>query len=180
MNLFSKTSMKVLFFLLERPSSKFYGREISRKTKTSIGAANSALNMLSKERILNKEKKGRLHFYSANMKNPLVKQFKVLINIMKIDDLICRISGISERIMLFGSCAEGTNTQDSDIDLFVLSRNKTSVSAIIREFQRKFGMEVQAIIVEPKQLADFRRGNEHIYEQISSGIRLWDGNELRV
>jgi predicted nucleotidyltransferase len=178
MNLFSKTSMKVLFFLLERPSAKLYEREMARKTGASIGAVNGILKLLVKEKMLMKEKKGRLYFYEVNMRNPIGRQVKVLINVMKLEDLVDEISPVAATVTLFGSCAEGTNTQDSDIDLFVLSRDKSRISEAIRRFQRKIGIEIQAIIIEPRELADFRKGNEHIYEQIDSGIRLWDANEL--
>ena len=178
MNLFSKMNMGLLFFLLERPASKLYEREISRKTGVSIGAVNQALKIFVRESILSREKKGRLNLYEVNMKNPLVRELKVLFNILKVKGLVDDIKEESKKVILFGSCSRGNNTEGSDMDIFVLAKDKKAVSASIRKFQEKTSEKLQAVIVEPARLADFKKKNRYFYEQINIGIKLWDENEL--
>jgi len=176
MNLFSKVNMKVLAFLADRPESRFYGRELAKKTGISIGAANGALNLLSKENLLSMEKRGALHFYSANIRNPVVRQFKALMNVMKLEDMVKDISTVSEKVMLFGSCATGTNRRSSDMDVYVLTREKRKADELLRKHQAASETKIQAIILETEKLAEFKRRNSHLYDQINSGIILWDAN----
>jgi predicted nucleotidyltransferase len=43
---------------------------------------------------------------------------------MEINTLIQRLKETSSRIILFGSCATGEDTADSDIDIFIETQNK--------------------------------------------------------
>jgi predicted nucleotidyltransferase len=176
MNLVSKANMKVLEFLAANPESKFYGREIAKKTGISVGAINGALNSLFKEGLLDKEKRGALHFYSVNMKSPVMRQFKVLLNVINVNGLVDEISEFSEKAMLFGSCANGTNRGNSDIDIFIVTREKGKIAELVRKHQSAIGTKIQSLVLEPRDIARFKRDNIHLYDQINNGILLWDTN----
>ncbi len=180
MNFPSKTEIEILSFLIDRPGSKFYEKEISGKTGVSAGAANQALRLFTGEMLLKKEKKGRLNFYEANMRNPMVRQMKVLLNIMKIYGLVKQIRRKTEKIVLFGSCSTGLNTEGSDIDLFIVARDRGAVARALGRFQPNLPAKMNATVVEPDKLGEFKAGNRLLYSQINNGIKLWDANELRV
>jgi predicted nucleotidyltransferase len=74
-------------------------------------------------------------FYSANMSNPEIKEFKVYINVLELNPLIQKIKDHSDKIILYGSCAEGTDAEKSDIDLFILTGEKEKVMNEIRKFK---------------------------------------------
>jgi predicted nucleotidyltransferase len=180
MNLFSKTEMKILFSILDGMESEIYEREISRKVGVSIGAVNQALKAFTELKILGVKKKGRMNLYTANMWNPLVRQLKVLFNVMKIYDFLGEMREKTQKIVLFGSASEGMNTRKSDIDLFVITKHKDKVLTSVRRLEAELDTRIDAVIAEPDRIADFKRENKELYEQISCGIKLWDENELRV
>ncbi|MFH7873640.1 MAG: nucleotidyltransferase domain-containing protein [Candidatus Aenigmatarchaeota archaeon] len=71
------------------------------------------------------------------MKNPVVRQFKILYNIWKLREIIDEIKHISKKIILFGSCTGGTDVKESDIDLLIITEEKRSVKESISEFNKK-------------------------------------------
>lgn len=179
MNLFSKTGMKLLEFLLENPMRDLYEREISKGSGVSIGATNEILKIFAGLSIVKRERKGKMYFYRVDMENPITRQFKVLFNILELHDFVEKTKSLATKIILFGSCAEGVNTEDSDMDIFMLAKDKKTVSARIREV-REHGKRVSPIIIETGQLAAFKKENAPLYEKIKNGIVLWDRNGLQV
>lgn len=173
MNKFSKKSLELLAFLVRRPLTKMYGREIARSVNMSVGGVNQILRSLAKENMLNVEKKGKMVFYTVNMENPEIKQFKILLNISELSPLINKIKRDSERIILYGSCAEGTDTEKSDVDLFVLTEKKDAVKEKIRLF--KTSRKIVPIIVDRSEFTKMKEKDKAFYEQIVSGKELWRG-----
>jgi predicted nucleotidyltransferase len=139
-----------------------------------LGTAHQALTKLHKLGLLNRERKGKMYFYSFNMKSPVAKQFKVLFNVWTLNDLVNQIKHLSERVILFGSCAEGTDTEDSDIDLFVLTSDTKAVQHRIMEYGCKLDRKISPIIVDPNELAKLKSSDKPLYERISRGIILWE------
>jgi len=114
--------------LFERENKPLFFREISKKSKVSIGGTQKALSNYSD--FFDKEVKGRNTYYffrpgvlkiylkklieiermiRFTSKNKILKEFLLKLNEMKIPSLI------------FGSYASNTNKKTSDLDLVVLS-----------------------------------------------------------
>ena len=66
-------------------------------------------------------------FYSLGEKKPLVLQLKVVQNILQLGPLLSDINNYTLRVTLYGSAAKGENTEDSDTDLFILTRHKVEI-----------------------------------------------------
>jgi hypothetical protein len=62
-----------------------------------------------------------MNFYAADDRHPFVRQFKVLDTTARLEPLLRELRPLARRTVLFGSGAEGTNTADSDVDLFALA-----------------------------------------------------------
>jgi hypothetical protein len=122
LSLMTPKTLEVLRLFASSPLSRFHEREVVRRTGVSLGTAHQALTRLHRLGLLDREKKGRMYFYSFNMKNAVAKQYKILFNVSALNDLVNHIKQFSEKVVLFGSCAEGTDTEHSDIDLFVWER----------------------------------------------------------
>ncbi len=175
--IFSKTGIKILRFLSENHLNNFYEREISRKSGVSIGATNQLLRIFTEASLAKREKRGKMYFYKINLENPIVKQLRILFTVLDIYPLLEEIKPLSERIILFGSCAEGLNMKESDIDIFILTSNKKRVSEKIFHETYK-GKRISPVIVEIHKLSEFKKQNKAFYEKIEHGIVLWDKNEL--
>ena len=179
MNKYSKKTLELLAFLARRPLTKMYGREIAKSIKMSIGGTNQILRSLAKAGMLDVEKKGRMLFYSVNMENPEVKQFKIFINVSELGPLVDKIKTYSDRIILYGSCAEGTDTERSDVDLFILTEERDAVNAEIRKF--KTDRKIKPMLANHDEFLNLKEKDKAFYEQVIVGKELWvRENELQI
>ena len=82
------------------------------------------------------------------------------------------------RVILFGSFARNEATEDSDIDLLIISpttekfyQRMASVLKIVRELS--IGMPLAPIVLTPEELASrLERGDQFVQEIIATGIDL--------
>jgi predicted nucleotidyltransferase len=124
--------------------------------------------------LVEKDKRGKTNLYRANLRNPVARQFKVLFSVLALNDLVDKIKRVSDRIILFGSCAEGTDVKDSDIDLFILTSDTATVNREIRRYQREIERKLSPIIIDPNELAKMKSRDKPLHERISRGITLWE------
>ncbi len=110
------------------PRKNFQMREISRRTKIAQTSVMNHLKALENEELIIKEKKGIYPVFMANRENELFKFYKRF-------DLVLRIKQIGllehiydaclpNTIILFGSTARGEDIEESDVDLFIQSKEK--------------------------------------------------------
>jgi len=174
MNFLTSKGLQILYFLLSEPMEQFYGREIARRTSVSVGAVNQFLRKFYKIGLVEMTKQGKTNLYRANLKNPIARQFKVLFNVLTLNQLIEKLKEDSDRIVLFGSCAEGTDVKDSDIDLFILTSKIETIQREVRLYERKIDRRIAPIIVNSNELAKMKTKDKPLYERISKGITLWE------
>ncbi|MFQ6064110.1 MAG: nucleotidyltransferase domain-containing protein [Candidatus Bathyarchaeia archaeon] len=174
MKYLTPAALNVLHFLLSKPIRQFHEREIVRRTGVSVGAVNQILKKLHEAGLVEKDRRGRTNFYRADLKSPVARQFKVLFNVWALNDLVDQIKQTSERVVLFGSCAEGTNVEESDIDLFVLSSDVQTVKNKISEYELMLDRKISPIVVDSTGFVEIKRKDKSLYERISRGIRLWE------
>lgn len=181
----STNMQKVLSFLIKFSDQEFYEREVSRSLDISAGSANRALNGLFSSDVVKRRKEGKMFFYSVNSDNAAIPELKKVINLLLIEPLIEALKSISSRVVLYGSCAQGTDTSESDLDLFVVSNDKQNVSDTINgfEFPRGYeGIHIQAVIKTSVELLESGESERTFLSEIESGIKLWEkvANEPRV
>lgn len=107
------------------------------------------------------------------MNNALARQIKVMISVSMLNSLIEDLKSLSKKMILFGSGAEGTDTIDSDVDLFVLTTEKEKVRAKISQYAKKMDRKISPIIVDATALSLMKRRDKALYERIMSGMVLW-------
>lgn len=166
--------MTVLEFFLEDPIQEYHEREVIRKTGVSTGSANKILRLLASLDFLTREEKGRLAIYKLNLKEPSARQFKILLNTFSIKSLVDKLRTHSRKVVLFGSCSQGTDAKDSDIDLLVIAPEKDPVMKVISEFNQKNERRVAAVIVNMNEYVLMRKEDKPLYENIERGIVLWE------
>ena len=167
------TMLKVLYIFHEKPRQELHEREVMRKAETSKGSAGRILKKLSQIGVLEKDRKGRMVFYRLNMKNAVARKLKVLFNVYALNELVNEIKQYCRKIILFGSCSEGTDTDESDIDLLILTKDKTAVTAMVSSYQ-KTERRISPIIVNSNEFADLRKKDKPLYDRILKGITLWE------
>ncbi|MFW6142052.1 MAG: nucleotidyltransferase domain-containing protein [Candidatus Saliniplasma sp.] len=168
LNIWSKSTYKILKVLSADPNERLHVREIARQSEISPSTASNILRDLEQENMLAKEIVGRQTFYSVNMNNPVIKQFKVFDNVLNLYHIVHKIKEVSDKIVLFGSAAKGTNTKNSDIDLFIKTSSPDDVKGRIKGYEI-----ISPIITRPEDFTMFKKENEALYENIKRGIVLW-------
>ena len=171
MNLFSRAGMQLLSYLARNPGRELYQREIARETGISIGAVNQYLKGFLKMRIVSRKKRGRMFFYSLNMDNPVVRQFKVFLTVVDLSPLVERVKERSEKIILFGSCSDGTDVEESDIDLFILSEDRKEVRKELNKTKPK--RRLSPVIFNSNEFVRLKKEDQPFYDRIMKGIELW-------
>ncbi len=167
------TIMRVLEFFFAYPTEEFHEREVMRRVGISKGSANRILRQLSKLDFLESKRKGKMVFYKLNTGNVVVRQFKVLSNLYRLKELADRLRGKSKRAILYGSCAEGTDVKDSDIDLLILTDQKSEVSKMINQYEKSLNRKISPIILNATEFVKLRSKDKPLYERIMKGITLW-------
>ena len=168
------TFMTVFELFLSDPMQEYHEREVVRRTNVSRGSANKMLRLLAALGFLTRQTRGRMVLYRLNHREAVVKQFKILSNVYLLKGLTDQIREESRRIVLFGSCAEGTDTRDSDIDLFVLTSTKNTIRRKIRDFNRTNERNVTPVILDTNELTRLKREDKPLYENMRRGIVLWE------
>lgn len=173
--LFDTSQQKILAFLAENAGNAYLEKEITAKTGVKKSAVNLALHELVREKILAKKQIGRSALFSADRKNNIIKEIKILQNILEIEPLINMLKKESLKIILFGSRADGTNRKKSDIDLFVMTNHKKRVSRMID----KSGLaeKIQLIAYTPAQMVIINKKKPLLFQEIEKGRILWDKHE---
>ena len=167
------TVMNVLSLFLDNPLSEYYEREVLRLTRVSKGSANKTLRQLTDLGLLSRATKGRMVFYKLNPDEASARQFKILSNTFMLRSLVERLKPHSKKVVLFGSASQGTDTKESDVDLFVLSSEKEDVSREISGFNSKLERKVNPIVVDSNEFAKMKREDRPLYDNIDRGIVLW-------
>lgn len=171
---FRLTSLKTraLILLARSPGRSYYLREIARELESSPGGIHPVLNELSSDNLIKSKTKGRNKYFSINSDNPAVKHFKIFYTVQEIMELIEKVMSRSQRIILYGSCATGNDTQDSDIDLFIVSQ---AASEVNRKLTGKNinGREVKAVVKKPHEFIKLKEKDRGFYRELEEGMVLW-------
>ncbi len=184
-HLIATSNQKVLGLLAKFSDQEFYERELVRKLGISSGSANRTLNELYSTGAVTRRREGKMFFYSIDSSASAVIELKKMINLMLIEPLVEELKKISNRIVLYGSCALGTDTSESDLDLFVVSNHRESVSNTISKFKFPRGYEdihIQSVIKTPVELLEGEESERAFMEEVERGIVLWErvASESRV
>jgi predicted nucleotidyltransferase len=168
------TVMTVFEFFLEDPMREYHEREVVRRTGVSKGSAGKILKLLASLDFLTREEKGRMAIYKLNLKEPTVRQFKILVNIFALKNLLDKLRQFSRKVVLFGSCSQGTDAKESDIDLLIITTEKEWVRKITSEFNQENERKIAPVVVSMNEYVLLRKEDRPLYENIERGVVLWE------
>jgi len=180
--IFNKYTLKILRLLSLRYYKEFYQREISKLTGVSVGMTSIILSKLYQYEIVKRRKSGKNCFYSFNLNSPIARYIKILLNIFEIYPLIRAVRNLCKKIILFGSCASGEDTDESDIDLLIIQSHenkKTRIKQIIQKFKPISKRKVSAVVLSEKEFIEMRVKEKVFYENVRKGIVVWNEREAK-
>jgi len=172
---FNTNKLKALRVLAQNPTQYLMASEIIGSTKISKAGASIALRELFQAGLVERSIKGKTHLYQVDSHNPLVKQFKVTATIVELYPLIKNLQEVSQQIILFGSTSRGENLEDSDIDLFILTRAQEEVRKLIKKFSDH--IKIKPILKNSSTYAKLEKEDPTFYQEIQRGIILFEQYE---
>jgi len=173
-HIISTNAHKVLSFLLAHPEKSFYERDIARKTGISYGSANAVLNSLYKDDVLQKTNTGKMSYYLIKTTSPFIKELKVLNNLLMLEPLIEKLKTCTHKVVLFGSWVLGSDSENSDIDILIVTSQESNVRKLVDSFSEKLGKNIQAIIKKPADLINTNKRDSIFVNQLDKGKVLWE------
>ena len=164
--------LQTLIFLARNPDKQFYLREIAKILNKSVGGVHKILKSLKEMDFIKEYKSGKNLYYQINQSNPSIKNFKIFVTINELTPLVNKLKETSEKIILFGSCATGEDTNESDIDLLILTNEKEKVNKYV--IQKRFERKIQAVVVNTAEFIKLKEQDKAFYQEIKKGVTLWD------
>jgi len=172
MNIFDRYGYwKVLGFFLKRPGTEVFVKELSRTLNISPSSSNSALKYFHKLGILDKSERGPAHFYALNNDFPLVQSLKRTFILFVLEEIHFSESCAESEpnlisLSIYGSFANGTFDEKSDLDLLMIGGDKTKLRRIADLLERKLDHEIN---IECFSIADWQKmknKNDVFYREI--------------
>lgn len=161
-----KTDIKVLRFIADKPFTKFYLREISKKLKISPSSVKKALDRLIELNLIKSENFGNLRIVYGNIDEILFKQYKILTNVEFVNPIVKELLPATG-IILYGSYAKGENDEDSDIDIIVIGNKKPKN---ILSWKEK---KIQIKFFKPYEWDEQIKKNKAYHKEVKKGILLY-------
>ena len=163
----SEGCVQLLHPLLYKPGIEMYQSEVIKETNVPKTRAIRLLNTLTGYGLLREKEKAGCKFYAASQDDPVVNQLKILIMITKLYQLTREYSGQGIEVFLFGSSAKGEDTENSDVDLLVISDTaKGSVSVLIDKVKANLEREVNPVLYTPLEYANLCNKDKTFYDQL--------------
>ena len=163
--------MKIGEFFLRYPHEEIHLRELARKLKISPYTVKKYCDKLVEEELIIDHRQAHLRVFKANNTNIYYKQVKITQNIREINqaglvqEILEKLANISS-ITLYGSYAKGENTEQSDIDIVIIGKDKPfSIQSLPR---------VEAHVYSWSEWKQIARSNKAYYiDVIQYGIALF-------
>lgn len=172
---FFTSTQRILVHLAIHSDEEFTEKEISKHTGVKKSAVNLALRELFGAGLISRRKIGRSSLFRADTRENLIREIKVLETMENLSPLVKKLKKTSDKIVLFGSAATGTNTEASDIDLFIL----TSKPRITRNITNSSPLseKLQILCKTPAEMIKMNKKKPLVFSEIEKGRTLWEKNE---
>jgi predicted nucleotidyltransferase len=146
---------------------------IASQLKLSKGLISKYFQILLKEQIL---KKGKGKLVVAD--NASVKAVKILLNVRRIDARIFGKYPFVSAVGLYGSCARGENTEDSDVDLWVRVKDvaESKLASLTSEINKKI-KNAKLFFLNDKKIEKLRKEDIMFYHSLSFGSIILYGDK---
>ncbi len=163
------TTWKVLIPVFQQPTKGLTIREISRLCKISHPSVIRIIKTLKKRKILTVEEIGKQHAVKGNFESDEFVELKKIYNIISLKPLVSYVTEkyYPDVIIVFGSYANGTDFEKSDIDIYVGYKHIDMEGPILRRFEKSLGRKIE---IFSGKLEDYPK---NLIENIINGVKLY-------
>ncbi len=163
LKLLSKNRLKVLMALKDED---LYIREISEKMGSSVASVHNTIKLLKSLDMAEEERVKNRKVISLKRENEFLKKIISMMNIMNISGL----EGFKKlqrygTVGIYGSYAEGTDTKNSDIDIWIFSEeaDMLKLKEITRGMEKSLGKEINMTALTRRKIENLKRDDPEFY-----------------
>ncbi len=146
---------------------------VAKKLRLSKGLVSKFMNLLEKNGIV--KKKGRKAYVEDNVYTRAVKIMQVLQNFKP---SFFQKHRFVRGVGMYGSCAKGENTKDSDIDIWVKisSTSELELARFSKKLKRKLPY-AKLLFLTDEKIKNLSKNDSVFYHSLLFGsIRIYGGN----
>jgi len=168
----TKNQSLVLSIFFANPDKTFYLRELGRMLKKEPGVFQKDINNLESAGILKSTFKGKSRFFKLNKNYPLYQEIKEIIKKTiglekTIEQYLEKIPDI-KKVFIYGSFAQGTADNFSDIDLIIIGNPPESkLDSVLRSLEKQFNREINYTLYRPSEFERKKQSNPFLREILS-------------
>jgi predicted nucleotidyltransferase len=176
----AKSDVKILRTLCRYPTKEFSESELARVSGAGQKTVNRAMPKYVSYGIVSARTIGRANVYTLNSDHYIVEQLRSLFRAE--DGARSELKRLLENsfkgdkavvsLAIFGSVAGGREEPTSDIDVFVLTRDKEGAEEKLRQAEetamKKFGNVISGYILTPEEF-ERKKGTQTIKEIVAHG-----------
>jgi uncharacterized protein len=182
--LFGATRLSLLSLLFINDDESFYLREIMRILGKGRGSVQRELANLTDAGLILRSERGNQVFYQANKGSPIFSELKsLLVKTAGIADVIrASLSDLEYKIrvaFIYGSFADGTDTAESDVDIFVIGDiSLREVVSRLQDAQVTIGREINPATYSTGEFREKLQAGHHFVSSIYGTSKVFlIGNE---
>ncbi len=176
---------KILAHFLANPNTDFYIKQLARILSVSPASVSNAVKLFEEEGLLSKEEKGLAHIYRLIADNSVIVPLKKAYGIAfvlssKPKDKFLEIDSNIISLALFGSYAEGSFDEKSDIDLLVVTpARKEILIKAARKLEDELQKEVSISVFKLSEWRAMAKKGDAFYKRIVGNHILLYGSGLK-
>ena len=174
--LFSKERDKLIEFVIDNPSKEIEIRELARLLKLSPAHVSRTLKNFKRYGVIKNKR--------VDLSNPYVKALKIFFNIKKlVNNNVTRILKKLEPISagVYGSWANGSNYEDSDLDVWIKVDRRISesrVASVSNDIRKVLGRNVQILVLSMERIDRLKKEDPIFYYSLIFGSIILFGETL--
>lgn len=164
-NIFStKERIKIIKFVIYKKDS-ISVNNIARNLKLSKGLVSKYFDILTKEGVAK-----RLNGKFLITNSPMTKAIKILFNIKNIPIATFKKYPFVKLVGIYGSCAKGENTEDSDVDLWIKTEEVglESLAELTYRLNKKIE-KVKILLLTEKKIEKLKKEDALFYHSLAFG-----------
>jgi predicted nucleotidyltransferase len=98
-----------------------------------------------------------------------VREAKIFATLLELSPLIPAGETPIQRIILFGSCAVGEDSDESDIDLYIETTDRPVAQSLIARAEPGISRKISPVIVSPDEALRLRTQDRPLFVRIQAG-----------
>ena len=165
-NPFKYPGFRILTVFFDEPYREFHLREVAEISEVSPSTAKRFLDFYEASGFLVKERKANLVLFQADLENNSFRFMKVALFLFKARQLMDFLTEAykGSSIILYGSCARGEDSPESDVDLLAVGRRAEKMD--LTRYEDLLGRRINVIAFDSQEWEEKAEEDKAFYERI--------------